>query len=219
MKWLKELVKQDIIAFLFVCFLIGVTLIWSADQWSNIHLSNDGELNASVSWLTALAIFWYAYETYQLKKSTSDQVDIQEEIMLNEFLPILEPLAIKKSAVLQNGKLQNLYVRNLGKGPAKYVQICVGSVKVSANFSVAAGEDEVVDMDDAAKQQLATLTRAKPKTLTMKIIYEDIYARKFTTENIRLDRHAKSEVYTLHHGAWDFVRAEDIKARQSQKLD
>src|ERR1700745_153507 len=119
MKYLKELIKHHIIAVLFFWFVLGTIFIWFIGAMSTVRITDDGKLSGTVLWLTALAIFWYAYETYQLKLSTSQQADLQEVIMQNEFLPILEPIGRAKGATLKNGQFSDFQMRNLGKGPAK----------------------------------------------------------------------------------------------------
>src|SRR4051812_16667740 len=129
MKFLKEIIKQDVIAFLLFCFLAGACFVWWGDSRGWLHLSDGEKINSTVLWLTALAIFWYAYETYQLKKTSGEQAAIQEEIMLNEFLPILEPLAPARGAVLENSGL-HMQIRNLGRGPAKCIEVYAGRLKL-----------------------------------------------------------------------------------------
>ncbi len=191
---------------MFLCFLLGAGFIWLGGRLSWVNLSDDGRVSDTVLWLTALGIFWYAYETYQLKMSTSKQVDMQEEIMLNEFLPIIEPLQKGKGPIIKNGNLQKLYLRNLGKGPAKYVDVYVGKIKISSNRSLAVEESELVMMDLEAKKALDEVMAEGPAKLVAKIAYQDIYARKFKTDNIILDKAVGNKNYTMRHGTWDFKR-------------
>jgi hypothetical protein len=202
---LKEIIKNNILIFLGSAFLIGAVVISTADYFLWFDLSAEAKLNAIVLWLTSLAIFWYAYEAYQLKISTSKQTDNQEEIMLNEFLPILAPAEKKQPAVLQNSSLKNFYIHNFGKGPAKYVEVYVGRVKVCSDHSVSKGEDEEIRVKPESRTRLKELLCSAPAKLSVKICYEDIYGRRFKTVNIVLDKNAKDR-YTIRRGKWDFER-------------
>lgn len=206
MQWLKNHIKEDIIGFLLLAFLIGVGLIFFAGRFTAFNISDGEKVNGAVLWLTALAIFWYAYETYQLKKSATDQVTLQEEIMLNEFLPILEPISQSGGPVLKTASFRNLRIRNLGRGPAKYIKVYVGALEVQANLSLASQEAESVFVQKASQPQLRKLLAAEEQKLKLKIEYEDIYGRKFRTGNITLTRDAKTAGYHLKKGSWDFVR-------------
>ncbi|HSX45727.1 MAG TPA: hypothetical protein VLG27_01835 [Candidatus Saccharimonadia bacterium] len=210
MRRFKEAVKQDIIGFLLFCFLLGAGFIWLGNGYGWIHLSDGDRVNATVLWLTSLAIFWYAYETYQLKQSTADQVDLQEEIMLNEFLPILEPVATGRGALIKNGQLQNLQIRNLGRGPAKYVEAYLGSVNVALNLSLAAGEQEPLRLDATFRQAVREALTLKPATVRMRIKYQDIYGRKFQTEHVVFERQTVG-TYKLRQGTWDFKRLKNAR--------
>jgi hypothetical protein len=206
MKRVKETVKQNIVAVLFLCFLVGAALIWTAG-WFSFYLSNDEKVNATVLWLTSLAIFWYAYETYQLKISTSDQAAIQEVIMQNEFLPILEPVAGKGGAAsLQAGRFRNFELRNLGRGPAKYIELHVGATVIPLDFSLASGERESIAAPLIMRREVARLLATKPGKLRVRITYQDIYKRKFQTEHIVFDKPTRGEIYKLRQGSWDFRR-------------
>lgn len=203
MRRFKHAIKQDIVGFLLVCFLVGAGFIWLANGYALLHLSNGEEINATVLWLTALAIFWYAYETYQLKQSTSIQANLQEVIMLNEFLPILEPVSSGGVATLSGGRLQNLQIRNLGKGPAKYVEIYLGSVRVAMNWSLAGGEQEPVRLNTEVRAAVREALLLKPAVFRMRIRYQDIYGRRFETNHIAFDKVARGG-YRLKQGTWDF---------------
>jgi len=206
MRRFKEAVKRDIIGTLFFCFLLGTGFIWLGSAYDWLQMTDGEKINGTVLWLTALAIFWYAYETYQLKKSTADQVEIQEEIMLNEFLPILVPVRKGPRAVLRNNDLSKLCIRNLGKGPAKYVEIYFGSVKIDMNSSLAGGEEESVKIEATTQQALRQILVDSPASLKMRITYKDIYSRRFQTVNILWDKTGPGQTYTLRQGAWDFKR-------------
>jgi hypothetical protein len=206
MKEFKELIKRNIVAVLLLFFLVGAGFIWAAG-WFSFYLSNDEKVNATVLWLTSLAIFWYAYETYQLKISTSDQAAIQEVIMQNEFLPILEPVSGKGSgASWQGGRFHNFEMRNLGRGPAKYMQLHVGAIHVPLEFSLAGGERGMVTLPLAARRELTQFLKTQPAKLQLRIIYQDIYKRKFQTEHIVFDKRARGAGYQLRQGSWDFRR-------------
>lgn len=211
MKRLKETIKQDIVAFLLICFLIGTGFIWIGAAYHLMYLSDGEKLNATVLWLTALAIFWYAYETYQLKMNTSEQVDIQEVIMQNEFLPILEPISAKgKQGALRNGRLSSFEVRNLGRGPAKYIEIHIGKLHTPLEWSLAEHERKSVQLPVDMRREVATLLQNAPATVNLRLTYQDIYKRKFQTQNIIFDRLPRGG-YTLRQGTWDFKRVRKIR--------
>jgi hypothetical protein len=203
---LKEAVKNNLLVFLGATFVLGALIICTMDYFLWFDLSAEAKINASVLWLTSLAIFWYAYEAYQLKVSSSKQAETQEEIMLNEFLPILAPVDKNPKTILQNGRLKHFYVHNFGKGPAKYAGIFIGKVKVTNNLSVSEGEDEEVFVDNYANKELARFVKTRPSKIPVKFFYEDIYGRKFKTENVFLDRNNKTNSYLLRSGSWDFKR-------------
>ena len=204
MKWLKQKIKTNVIILLLLCFSVVSALIWLS-QHLGIKLTDGEKLNAMVLWLTALAILWYAYETYQLKKNTSDQVNIQEDIMLNEFLPIIEPLG-RGAKLLKNGSFSNLRLRNLGKGPAKYIELSAMGAKINLNMSLAGGgEEQLGSADSQSAKQLASLLKARPKQVKAKISYQDIYKRQFVTNNVIFDLKSNGS-YVLRPGSWDFKR-------------
>lgn len=206
MKRLKSAIKEDVIAFLFLCFLVGAAFIWVGAAYGWLHLSDADKINATVLWLTALAIFWYAYETYQLKISTSSQADIQEVIMQNEFLPILEPVSGRALAGLaKTGRFTNFQMRNLGRGPAKYIELHVGSVRIPLTWSLAGGEHEAVLLPLAARREVATALKTSPASVRLRVAYQDIYKRTFQTEHIVFDRQRNGS-YQLRSGTWDFKR-------------
>jgi hypothetical protein len=203
MKWLKGIIKRDVISFLITCFLIGAALIWLLPHFTGFKLSDDARINDTVLWLTSLAIFWYAFETYQLKKNTTEQVRVQEDIMLNEFLPILEPIG---QAALSPAGLKNMYIRNLGKGPAKYIKVYIGKEKIVLNWSLAGGEQESISLEAGARRQVNSLLNTAPGAINVKIKYQDIYKRRFQTENVIFDRTGRGKTYRLRQGTWDFKR-------------
>ena len=206
MRRFKEAIKQDVIGFILLCFLVGAGFIWLGDAYGILKLTDADKISDTVLWLTALAIFWYAYEAYQLKLSTAQQVELQEVIMQNEFLPILEPVAAKTGdAVLRGGNFTNLQIRNLGKGPAKYIEIYIGGTEVAMNWSLASSEAEAVKVDRESKPAVKELLAKAPTTVRVRILYQDIYKRKFQTEHIVFDRTARGR-YTLVQGSWDFKR-------------
>ena len=227
MQPLKQAIKQHVIWFLGGCFVVGAALIVGSGQLA-FHLSNDEKVNASVLWLTSLAIFWYAYETYQLKQNTSEQVAIQEVIMQNEFLPILEPVAAGqngkastntgakvgsnnskntgKEASLTAGRFKNFQVRNLGRGPAKYIELRIGNSTVPLEWSLASGERETVQLPADARREIAALLRDGPAKIRLRLVYQDIYKRKFQTEHIVFDKTSQGTTYRLRQGTWDFKR-------------
>ncbi len=211
MRRFKEAVKQDIIGFLFFWFLLGAGFIWLGSAYGWLQIDDASKINGTVLWLTALAIFWYAYETYQLKKSTAEQVDLREEIMLNEFLPILEPFGRGRSAVLGSNKFNTLGVRNLGKGPAKYIFITIGGTRVSINNSLGAGEAAAVRSRPELNKAVAALVTDSPKSVKLNLAYQDIYGRVFRTDNITLDKTGHAKSYALREGTWDFKRITNRK--------
>ncbi len=212
MRRFREAIKADIMGFLLLCFLIGVSFIWFAGDFTDFHLSNDARVSDTVLWLTSLAIFWYAYETYQLKQSTSDQVNLQEEIMLNEFLPIIEPTQKGRGPILTGKELKGLRLRNLGKGPAKYIEVYIDTVKVSLDSSLASDEAETVSLGVSNKRAMTSVLAGNPDRIKLKITYQDIYNRKFKTDNIFLDKTGRGN-YSLREGAWDFKRVSKPKSR------
>jgi hypothetical protein len=203
---LKEIVKNNILVVLATAFIIGAVIICTFDYFLWFDIDAQEKVDATILWLTSLAIFWYAYEAYQLKLSTSKQTENQEEIMLNEFLPILAPAERKMTAILQNGNLKNFYIYNFGKGPAKYVEVFVGKVKICSGHSVSKGEHEEIKVDLIARPDLRGLIEKSHPKLSMRLCYEDIYGRKFKSENILLDREGTSKKYILRKGSWDFKR-------------
>jgi hypothetical protein len=204
MQWLKNHIKDDIIGFLLLAYIVGSILIFSAGHFIAFKLSDGEKVNGDVLWLTALAIFWYAYETYQLKICTTEQVALQEEIMVNEFLPIVEPIARGNGSTLKNNTFKELYIRNLGKGPAKYIRLYIQGIQIVEPMSLASNEEISIDVDAADKQILREILVDKPERLEMKLEYEDIYYRKFITSSIVLTANKGSHSYTLKRGRWDF---------------
>lgn len=205
MKWLKTVIKEDVIGFIILCAVLGVGFIWLGDAYGWLHLSDADKVNGTVLWLTALAIFWYAAEAYQLKLNSLDQTAMQEIIMKNEFLPILEPLAARASgAWLRAGNFSGLQVRNLGRGPAKYIEITVAGVRAELNWSLASGEQGSLRLPSTARNRLKTALAPSAAQVNMRIIYQDIYKRKFQTEHIIFERAAGA--YRLRPGSWDFKR-------------
>jgi hypothetical protein len=206
MKRLKEAIKADIMGFLLVCFLLGAGFIWLGSAYGWLRLSDGDKVNSTVLWLTALAIFWYAYEAYQLKLSNTNQAELQEVIMQNEFLPILEPVATRASgAVLRGGNFSGLQVRNLGKGPAKYIEIVVAGVHAELEWSLASGEHEILRLPPAVRAQVKAAMAEQPAKVSLRLIYQDIYKRKFQTEHVAFERKPRGE-YRLRQGSWDFKR-------------
>lgn len=204
-KSLKELIKRHIIAFLLIWFVIGTVVIWAVGDVSDVHVTGDGKISGTVLWLTALAIFWYAYETYQLKISTSEQVVMQEVIMQNEFLPILEPIGKGTGARLQAGRFTNLEIRNLGKGPAKYIELHLGRATLPLNWSLASGEHKTVRLTAAERRIIAEAMQDSAR-IRLRLTYQDIYKRVFQTEHIVFDKAPRGAGYRLRSGAWDFKR-------------
>lgn len=206
MKGLKGIVKQDIIGFLLLCFIVGAGLIWMVAAYGLIQVSDGDKINETVLWLTSLAIFWYAYETYQLKLITSEQVAIQEVIMQNEFLPILEPVATKGNyARLRAGRLSGFEVRNLGRGPAKYIELHVGKLHLPLEWSLAENERKQVQLPAINRPAIIEQLQTDPRMVNFRLTYQDIYKRKFQTQNIFFDRLERG-TYTLRQGTWDFKR-------------
>jgi hypothetical protein len=203
----KEIIKNNILIFLGIAFLVGAAIICTADYFLWFDVSAQEKLDAVILWLTSLAIFWYAYEAYQLKLSTSKQTDNQEEIMLNEFLPILAPAEKKQQATLTTQSLKNFYIFNFGKGPAKYVEVYIGKLQICSNLTVSKGDYEAISVSTNARKAMRELLNKNQTKISMWLYYEDIYGRKFKSENIIFDKENEvSNKYMLRKGSWDFKR-------------
>jgi hypothetical protein len=205
-KSLKIIIKNNILVLLGIAFIAGAAVISTADYFLWFDISAQEKMDGVLLWLTSLAIFWYAYEAYQLKISSFRQAETQEEIMLNDFLPILAPVENMGETILLNGNFKNLRIYNFGKGPAKYVKVFLGKVVICSSISVNKGEVEEIKINSDAEKQLRELILKTPEKLLIKIYYEDIYGRKFKSENIILDKVESSGKYVLRKGSWDFKR-------------
>lgn len=133
---------------------------------------------------TAIVIIWYTLETSDLKKTSAKQVDVQEDIMMNEFIPIVVPDYELGSGriILEQGEIKNLTLRNFGKGIAQRVEISSAGVTVWKNSDIAPNEPPrpvVVSAD--FHDHLKKLREEKKDTHNFEIRYVDIFDRPFRT--------------------------------------
>src|SRR4051794_36943372 len=101
MKSLIYWVSSKILNNLLELFIILITWIgWTTLLYLNLELKDS--LSSAVLWLTAWLVVYYSVETKRLRIVSTQQALIQEEVMMNEFLPIVVPF----SGMVQNRMLR-----------------------------------------------------------------------------------------------------------------
>lgn len=110
---MKHLSKLGLFNFLIILSgVLGTIFICFSDYFLWYDIAAADKINATVLWLTAVAIFWYTKATYDLKRLARDDLDMAREAQRREFLPILVP--VEGKAIVEDGRLK-LPVLNEGK--------------------------------------------------------------------------------------------------------
>jgi hypothetical protein len=88
----------------------------------------------------------------------------------------------------------------------KWLKGIIGKEKIALHWSLAGGEQESISLEAGARRQVNSLLNTAPGAINVKIKYQDIYKRRFQTENVIFDRTGRGKTYRLRQGTWDFKR-------------
>jgi len=199
-KW-PALRKQDWI--LFGVGIIGVIFISVCDYILWFDLSADAKFNSIILWVTAIVVIKYTIETYDLRKTTEKEVKIQEEIMRNEFLPIITP--VEKDAIIQDSTFR-MYIANVGKGIARDVELQMHGLILAKGYTVKAGQNDFLISGEDRNISAITQAESPPTEMDAVILYKDIYGRHFRTVGLKfiLDEDDRNTRYTLNITKWAY---------------
>lgn len=187
--------------FLLGLFFAGALLIGACDYFLWFNLSADTKVSSIILWATAVIVVKYTIETYDLRITTEKEVKVQEEIMMNAFLPVIAPL----SGMLQN-KMLRIDLRNAGQGLAKNVEIKLNSTSVVKGVSIL-GQNGIER--EFRADEIGTLTaNQRNNNISMEIKYQDIYNRKFKTYKCSFyrDKPKPQNLFQLKEGGWRFEK-------------
>jgi hypothetical protein len=206
LKFNKYLSKQSD-KLLFAALLFGVLAIGFGDKQSFLRfdLSADTKVSSLILWFTAIVLIRYTIETYDLRLATEKEVRIQEEIMRNEFLPILAP--IDEGAIVQDSSFR-LTVVNVGKGIARDVELQVKGLVLAKGYTVKADGNEFPINGEDPRITSITQNPRPPAVMDAAILYKDIYGRHFRTTGLKfnLDQNDPKTRYTLSTTQWAYKK-------------
>jgi hypothetical protein len=184
--------------------IIATWIGWAILIHLNLELK-DG-LSSGVLWLAAWLVVYYSVETKRLRIISSKQVIIQEEIMMNEFLPIVAPIA----GMIQNRMLR-LELENAGRGLAKNLEIRLKAIPVIVGLSITGGNSITREFHEDGIAEIS----ANPETenIDMELRYQDIYNRKFRTTKLSFyrDKPSPQNRFQLKEGGWRFEQRDKAK--------
>ncbi len=186
---------------LIVVALVGTIFIATCDYFLWFDLSANTKVSSIILWLTAIVIIKYTIETYDLRVTTEKEVRVQEEIMMNEFLPIVAPF----DGMLQN-KMLRINLRNAGRGLAKNVEIKLNDRSIISGLSIFGGDGITREFH---LDEISRITaNQRNNDIAMEIRYQDIYNREFTTRKCVFyrDEPEPRNRFQLKEGAWRFEK-------------
>jgi hypothetical protein len=200
--WLKFIWRKKYKQALWLVGAIGSWSIVFADNLvKGLDINANDELTATLLFITALIVFWYTRETYDLKRIAEKEVRVARQTQMNEFMPIIYPL----SGILQGDQL-NLELGNDGKGLAKRIRVNLGSVTVVEGRSIK-GKDRADVHGEKHLANIAMQTNNQSvNEIPLEIIYEDIYKRTFRTVGCSFvrDEPGPQNRFRLQKEEWEF---------------
>jgi hypothetical protein len=151
-------------------------------------------LNSALVLLTGIFVMRATKEAYWTKHVMQKELAVLTQSVKNDNLPILVPR--EGGVVNHKGTVNNLAIRNTGKGLAKEVYFYIEECEIEGNLLMVAGE-LIKNVGHKTNSKLEKELKNKNKDpITLKIKYKDIYEQSHTVvaqfnktgENYILDR-------------------------------
>lgn len=159
-----------------------------------------GSLNDFLIFYTLIALLWYSWETMDLKRNSTKEIELIRQAEMNKMMPIL---VFREGARLHSdGNLSAFQIRNIGSGIAKDIKVILSSVDIEENFNLAPGESRQINIE-GHRENVVDAIKQSPPEINMEIRYKDIYERRFRTVEITFSSDADGH-YNLDRGRWKF---------------
>lgn len=166
-------------------------------------VKNSDKFNMSILWLSGIAVAAYTFETYELRKTSENQLSLQRDMMMNEFLPIIVPSG---EGAIQNGKVR-LNVINCGKGVAKDVEVKFRATTIAKCMAIMNDSAPVtLASEEHADEIREALKKADNKDISLSITYRDIYEREVKTVDLKFKKQTRGRTtkHVLRRLGWQY---------------
>lgn len=191
-------IRRAKIAMFFIIAPLGIIVV---SFFSTLKLGE--KFNIDMLWLSVIAVVAYALETYELRKTSEAQVDLQRSLMMNEFLPIIVPSG---EGFIRGGNLE-LNVINCGKGVAKDVRVKLNGHTISKAMAILSDGLPVTLQADQNIELIREITKdGEAKEISLDIVYRDIYEREMKTVGLKfkVQRTGRNTRYILRRIGWQY---------------
>ena len=163
--WLKLPLRKHYKLFLFVVALLGSVIVVVSEKVIGLSLSSADKLSDVIYFVTAVILFWYTYETYNLKKIQSKQL---REIRKQTDFDMKPYLRLRYE---QDTSSQEVFeIINEGKGLAKDVRF--------ERFNLTLGDDEI-------SFSINSRALISPKMLDVIVYIDELYEGMNVVRGVR----------------------------------